>query len=616
MKQTNKQILSAILLVSTCAGIIADGRVVPYSPHRSVGKNAARKVVGLRSHHEDLFDMDTTYGTVNATFGYESSFRKNDMAESLFGTSINDDRELRIAGSNASNINRDTNWDAGNFFLPSDFDGTVKFSPRVQNFLVDLYFYMGLDEWMEGLYFRIYGPIVHARYDLKAEESTSGTFTGSYPAGSLAPATTVLPATSLHKTALAFFQGENQLSIDGITVNKLANAKWKGSKDKETGFGELRAELGWNFLLDEDYHLGVNIQAAAPTGHRPNGEYLFEAQVGNGKAWELGGGASGRYTLWRSCDGCQHFDFFVEADITHLFSARQKRTFDLKGKAHSRYMNAAKFTTGAANVTGLAGLNVDDAAPTGAATVPNAQFAAEYAPVANFSTREIKVDVNVQADIVAMFNYTCNGWSADLGYNFWYRGSEDIQLRTEDEESFEKVWGLVGDASMFGFNGTPAAVALSTTQSDATIHTGTNRLVTDATAAVNTGSDNARLAVNGNPGTIFLGSFDGNGAAVTGAADLTGNARIRTSVNPVLIDVTDLDLEGAQTKGYSHKIFGHINHTWMDWEDWIPYIGIGFEAEFGSNSDEAKNQTSTDTDAFRTSLSKWAVLLKAGVSFD
>ena len=43
---------------------------------------------------------------------------------------------------------------ADNFGLPTDFRGSIFFHPRIENFIVDLGFYMGLDYWIQGLYVR------------------------------------------------------------------------------------------------------------------------------------------------------------------------------------------------------------------------------------------------------------------------------------------------------------------------------------------------------------------------------------------------------------------------------------------------------------------------------
>src|SRR5690606_38516653 len=134
----------------------------------------------------------------------------------------------------------------------------------------------------------------------------------------------------------------------------------------------------------------------------------------------------------------------------HLFKAKQTRTFDLKGKPNSRYMLAERL----ASTTG--------------ATVPVLEntavaFDGTYSPVANFSTRDCKVSIGVQGDVVAMFTYTVRGFSWDLGYNFWGMSSEKISLSCDDDSSCparvpfaENTWALKGDASVYG---TPAVAA-------------------------------------------------------------------------------------------------------------------------------------------------------------
>ena len=70
---------------------------------------------------------------------------------------------------------------------------------------------------------------------------------------------------------------------------------------------------------------------------------MFDAVVGNGKHWELGGGLTAHYTFWRDDSENKTFGFYLDANITTLFKAREQRTFDLKGKPNSRYLLAAQF---------------------------------------------------------------------------------------------------------------------------------------------------------------------------------------------------------------------------------------------------------------------------------
>lgn len=573
--------LLPVAMLTLAAAIVADGNVAPFIAFRSPGRDTARKVVGMSDKHTHLYDMEAFYGTFWIAPAYERSFKPGRIAECLFGSDVNDDRELLIQSKGQNFAGDAIAWQGSNFLLPEGFSSKIKFTPRVQNFLVDFHFYMALDEWCEGLYFRLYGPLVHTRYDLNAEETPVAEGAATIPAG-LVDSVAVNRADT-YTSALEFFNGVKQLDLTTTTVQKLTHAKFKTDKDKETCFGELRAELGYNLWLEEDYHFGLNIQAAAPTGHRPTGEYLFEAQCGNNKHWELGGGATMHYTLWRCEDGSSHFDFFSEIDVTHMFNSRQKRSFDLKNKPHSRYMLASKM--GANNNLAIGAAN----------TAATAQFANELAPVANFSSVDVKVKVNAQVDWVAMLNYTRCNWSMDLGYNLWYRSSEDIDLRSGTEDSFPaNTWVLKGTTNVFGFSqgAGNAAVGLADSSSNSTIHNNN--------------------PFDGNPGAT---AFELNGDELTTTAGGNVLATTTPNANRVFIKLDDLDLEGAETKGISHKIFGHINYTWMDCQDWLPYIGIGASAEFGKHGNKGDN-TSTSNDTLSCSLSKWSVMLKAGVSFD
>jgi len=592
-----KKIISVVMLVSTNIAF-SGGNVLPYLALRSPARNTVRKIVGTTSHHINLYDMESFYGTFSITPEYDQTFRRRHLRECLFGSFIDDDGDVTVSGSQVAN--RGTNdWTADNFYLPRDFQSKINFKPRVQNFIVDFHLYTALDEWAKGLYFRIYGPVVHTRHNLKFNESCDIEGTEGYAAGCFA--TTEVTADNLLKNAEEFFCGK-ALSLDDVTTQELKFAKMKPGKQKETCFGDLRFEFGWNFLLEEDYHFGLNIQAAAPTGRRPKAEFLFEPQCGNGKHWELGGGVTSHWTWWRSEDEEKHFDFIIEADITHMFKARQTRTFDLKGKPLSRYMLAQKL--GSIDENNNPRLDIG-----------SVEFKSEYAPVANFSTFEVKVSSGVQADVVAMFNFTSRGWSLDGGYNLWVRSCEKISLRDEDCFS-ENTWALKGDAYVFGrdtFNeGDFSTVPLAATQSQATISSALNTVI--ANPLTNPSIDSPTAAKDNNENNLFVISIE-------------EDTNINTSENPVFIkggEEGDFDFDGARSKGLSHKVFGHIGYTWVDRENWVPYLGVGASAEFGSNDSRDRDKDcdtdgsvcGKDSSCLRCSASQWGVWLKGGISFD
>jgi len=174
------------------------------------------------------------------------------------------------------------------------------------------------------------------------------------------------------------------------------------------------------------------------------------------------------------------------------------------------------------------------------------------------------------------------------------------------------TWALKGDAQVYGFvAGTGAPVKLSATESLATIHQGTNKPKAGDTGnpATNLGVDNPLFAQT----TATTSDPDFALINVSTAAD---SPQIKTSIQPVFITVDDLNIHGAETRGSSNKIFTHFSHTWIDREDWIPYLGIGFYAEFGNNSHEDSNESSSCDHGISCALSEWGIMVKGGVSFD
>ena len=635
---------------------------------RSQGRDKTRQVVGSVGHTH-LYDMESWYENFSVMFEYTRSFRPQHITRCLFGCSLIDDcdcpsRTIKIQGCKVDD--RDPKaWLADYFYLPSDFSSTVSFEPRIQNFLVDLDFYLGLDGWKEGLYLRIHGPITHTRWDLNFCESVVETGTCNHPAGYFTPE--VLEREKLLDNFGSYASGCAPAAIDpftftgkpsgsdftvnievpGVTFQPLKFCRMDKCKRTQTGFADLRFEFGWNFYQNDDYHLGINLQGAAPTGGKQRACFLFDALVGNGNHWELGAGLTAHYIFWRNEEEDKHFGFYLDANVTHLFKATAQRCFDICDKPNSRYMLAAKMTDNVKNnLQGLTNVPLPTrAADLGAGLEVNAfaQFANEYAPVANVSTVDAKVSIGAQADLVAMFNYTARKFSFDIGYNFWGRSCEKIECpeicpdKCDDncrcpnicDPGQERMWVLKGDAHMFGFvegsDNTPenTPIALSASQSAATICKGTGG---KDKKKFNDTVDRPRAALAAD--IVFL----------VAAPELDGSPgnRILTSIQPIFINCDDLNFQ--KTRGISHKIFAHFNYTCWDRDNWFPYIGLGGFAEFGKNEDSCNSSCSSGTCDICTSdpcpsispcddcdpccpkcidcaLSQWGVWLKGGVSF-
>lgn len=625
MKQIVKKIFNIAALCSATALCAVDNATVaPLYSIRSQGVDAARELAGWTSH-VNLFDMDKAYGSFSLTTEYSRSFRPQDINKSLFN-SCNDCHTIVVSGSETTGRGAH-DWLADYFYLPTDYRSTLQFKPVIDNVIVDLNFYFGLDEWVNGLFFRLHLPIVYTRWDLDFCESTSLNGSNAYEAGYFAPA--AIPRADLLSNFAAFAAGKTPNGVLGTTMNPLRYAKFDGCRHTQTRLAELQAVLGYNFINNEDYHLGIGLRFSAPTGNRPHAELLFEPIAGNGRHWELGAHITSHAMMWRSCDEESSLGFYLDANITHLFNATQIRTFDLKNKPLSRYMLAEKLGT---PVTSLAG-----GATSAAAVVPSAQFQNEFTPVANLSTFKVDVKANIQTDIVAQLTFAVGGFNWDLGYDFWYRSCEKISSKCNACPSVfaENTWALKGDAYVTGFAASSTTpIALSATENSATINSGTNF------PAAGIGADTAALATdrrNPNIDNAQLAWAGVNGVALVSQPNLTAADQTRTSIDPIFITACDFNRVGV--KGLSNKIYTHFSYQWVDHEDWVPYVGVGAFAEFGSPYGSKGNCSSSSSSAncasscsgstnsggscnscgnscIEASLSQWGVWLKGGVSFN
>lgn len=653
MKCREKFFLGALVLCGVASTQVQ--AVTPYFGIRSQGTNAVREMLGWQKLINRCGEEDF-YGAAALALEYSQSFRSNRICECLFGdalvstpvstttpsttacdTGCNDTCDtcaLTIAGSCVEGRSSSA-FLADYFGLPTDFQSTVTFSPKIRNFVADFQFYVGLDEWACGLWFRLNLPLNWTRWDLNFCESITNAGTNPYLPGYFGPA--LVPTADLLHAAADFFSGSAPSLGDTVTFEGLKYSKWAGScKSKsKTRLADVEAALGYNFACGEDYNFGISIRTAAPSGNRPDGEFLFEPISGNGKHWELGVGFNTSAVLWRACDSDTTFSVYLDANIMHLFDACQTRTFDLCSAGdNSRYMLAQKL--GANNDT-LQGL-VD-----GELVESNSQFANVFAPVANLTASRVDVSVPVVGDVALKFAFETDcGFGFDFGYEFFGSACERICRKKGCNDVTLTDWALKGDAHVYGFfsdEGTPVPVALAATQSTATINAGTNFPgvaceFTDATNSVATG---AYLLATANPNIDNPQFAFSDGAELF--ADLALTTPTRTSIQPITL--TDADVNIVTNRNITHKVFAHFNYTWNDREecDWIPFIGVGASAEFASKGGDCSSDCDTICDAATatvtgttncatncnssdkgnctrcSSLNQWSVWIKGGFAY-
>lgn len=621
MKHTIKLVVLSSLI---CSSVNA---VVPIIIPRSQSVDTARLLVG-QTRYINLYDQEQVYGCWAFTLEYEKSMRSHEISRNLFGSDLINDTKpfIQITGSQVGNRDA-TDWLADYFGLPTDFVSRISFDPKVDSIIFDMSFYLGLDEWCDGLYFWIHAPIVYTKWKLNFSEEVLQPGVNGYDPGYFGP--TAVPRSSLVTNFSAFASGLGTPNLGAnLFFNPLENAKILPKGHSKTRLSDIQAIFGWNFLQGDDHHFGLYLYTAAPTGNRPEGEFLFEPIAGNAHHWELGVGASFHYLMF--VDECtdRYIGFYGMATLSTMFGSRQKRTFDLVDKPMSRYMLVERLGTPVTN------LFVNMTQGTAADSVPPAmQFQNLYVPLANISTFDVNARIAAQFDFSAMMYMQWHQWDFNIGYNYWARTCEKIRpICQQCSIPFDGNinFALKGDARTYGFVAQnainlPAGITpgqpipLSATESQADIHSGTNTPIGtpfNPSQTQNPGIDlfpqQWAMVANGGP-------TQNSNEIVILPTDSTGTTtQQRSTLTPILIMATDIDLEAAETKGLSNRIFAHVNYNWDACEcDWIPYLGVGGFIEFahhrsGGDCSEPDFDNSCQTCAF----SQWGAWIKGGFAFN
>lgn len=630
MEQMFKKSLSIALLVS--AFVANAGPVVSQIKIRPQSLDNARKVAGEvpGSWNTWLPDMEEWSAKFDVTGAYYRSFGSK-LAPQLFGDALQSvkgetkgtcdtkcgTQTLVITGPDAPSNSKDLN--AINFYLPTDYQGTLSFKPTISSFVLNFNFDFGFDEWWKGGFARIYAPFVHTKWNLNVTQTkTAGTDTDKELLGSALDyfAGKTPPAASYN-------EGDNKQDVirHALGAHKMSGGV-ASEKDCEStcggltrnGFGEIRFELGWNAWRHGDYNLGFYLAGAAPTAPRVKADHLFSPQLGNNKHWELGAGVVGHWVFWRSVDEESHVGIYTDMTVTHLFKAREQRAFDLKSKDGenkqlSRYLLAAKMTSEVAH-------NLDATPNAGAVTGTNPatpakfQWANELMPVANLTVQDVNVSVGAQLDLVAWFNYTMGGFTFDLGYNLWLQTCEKFgcvdkcgpRLASEKD-----TWVLLGHAEPVGQGAGSILYPLSFSDSKATLMFGDQENIFIDNSGIDLGT------------AQFAGNKIGTAArqTLTIPNDTEDPARqIRLTADPIFISVDDIDMN-QRSQAMTHKVFGAATYRW-DREGVVPFFGIGGGAEFAAipcvkPCEEVKPKCDS---CIKSGVSQWEVWAKVGFSFD
>lgn len=468
MKHARLLLPALTLLVAALSHATQAKNITTFIP-RSQGANTARELVGWQRQLYKCYDEN--YAAIAPVAEYTHSMHTESLAKKLFSTTC-----LTFTGSERTD-RASTDLLADYFGLPVDFKGTLAIKPRIENFIIDLELYFGMDQLSNGLFLRIHAPITHTRWTLGLDACVvcadkfrgCPTFPGCYMSSTPLSTTTSTsitpsPCSTISSTSPVgcpidaalnpLYQNNVDCATTSLREALSGNFTFGDMKEPwhygrfdfcsrdKTGLADIDAIMGYNFLHNDYAHFGAFVMTVIPTGNRPKAKYIFEPIVGNGKHWELGGGFTTHISLGDYCEKTNlNLGVYIEGNITHVFSTHQTRSFDFtQNGLLSRYMLLKEFDPVCSNgiFQGTYMYNFcQQFIPVSAPAVPNVPTSNPprrnhgLMNAINFATRNCEVHVGLKADVSAKVCVTKGGWTLDAGYNFWYRSEERICIKTD-----------------------------------------------------------------------------------------------------------------------------------------------------------------------------------------
>jgi hypothetical protein len=573
-----KKILMSILALTAWSSATQPFFGNSFLAYRSQGINGAREIVGWQQLRNELFAQEYT-GNLSLALEYTQSFNACALNNYFFGG-----QSLTISGSRVANRGA-CDIMADYFGLPTDFQSSICFNPRIQNLIADLDWYWRLSGCCNGLYLHVNTPITYTRWNLNACERVSAPGVLDYPAGYMDK--NLISRSELPTTALQTLSGN---ATFGDMDTPLQFGKICGLQTK-TGLADIYVALGYTALSSDNGHLGFNVHTIIPTGTRSTACTLFEPQFGNGHHWALGVGVTSHYDFWSDESGERGISAYLDAQVQHLFGSYQRRSYDFcRNGCGSRYMLIMDMPQRVAGTIGFGNTLIEQ------------QFNGRLFHAIDKTTFTSKIKVDVQAEITCKLSAFWNNWDIDLGYNFWVRTQEKLLCRDRLPNNY---YGVKGDAQTVGYivTGVPGfnvPIPINATQHDATLHAGQSDGNTTMNFT-NNNADNADLM-----SLLFvLPLTQTNPESVGANTGVDSLAQINGSNQAILLTDADINnCSGLSPRGLSNKVFGHIGYTWYERARTTPYVGIGGEAEFGACTQRVKS-----------AVSQWGIWVKGGFTY-
>jgi len=276
--------------------------------------------------------------------------------------------------------------------LPENFSGYFSINPqqRQAGFLIEYHTDLGkfIDiEFLKDFWLGISVPVIGAENKLNLEQCTVKNPDTKFP----------------HDIVEAFCQ-----------------PRWNFSKICSTrstiGISEVSIRAGKAYYSRDNFQLIYFTGLSIPTSSRQDAEYMFDSYIGYNGHFGIETGLNTQIVLNKD-DSVYAICFFANVETVFLFTNKQCRTFDLKCKPWSRFMQFVR-KDGPPDVT---------------------------CPGVNILTMKVRVCPYNMTDFSAGWRIKSENFEFEIGYSLWGHSNEKLKfLKYWDETMGFQEWGITG----------------------------------------------------------------------------------------------------------------------------------------------------------------------------
>lgn len=396
-----------------------------------------------------------------------------------------------------------------------NFDSIISFCPKVSTFGIGLSYRQRLnkldtdDPYKRYAWFEISAPITRIKTNMGLCEK-------------------ILTSAQAHQV-----EGLNQRFFSCMT-QAFNQCAWKYGKISpcplcKWGLADITLKIGKEFVKCDkclfDGYLGFII----PTGNSRTACYVFEPIIGHTKHFGILFGPSMRFEIWKYQEKKRKFELALDINTQYLFSKMEMRSFDLKCRPWSRYMEVY--------------CSKEQALEAFEMMQNPAQWEQGIllsTPGINVFTKCVKVYPKLSYSAILAFIYKSEKFKIEAGYNFYAKQSECVDMKCRWNEG-----PAIKDAIGFGFTNSLRMI---------------DKNFTAGTAVLPFSSP---ITIPSDP--------------IVASADIT-----KYDLN--IITESDIDCNSVAHLGYvSHTLYLALGGQW-DNRTYPPFVNFGASYEFGKEN--------------------------------